>query len=108
MSKRICKKCGSVNVRTTKYSNGGKCYVCEDCCCVGISDDFPEYTIFHKITASPEVLAKEFVEPYITWDADGHMNRMWQTSFRDLSGRLFDTRAEAIAATVEKLKKVAV
>lgn len=63
-------------------------------------------TVFEKITESLEVLAAEFVEPYTTWDSDGRLDKMWRTSFRDLSGRLFDTREEAIAATVAKLKEV--
>lgn len=63
-------------------------------------------SLFDRIIASPEVLAEEFVEPYTTWAADGNLNKMWQTSFRDLSCRLFDTKEEAIAATVARLKEV--
>lgn len=64
-------------------------------------------TVFHKITASPEVLAEEFVEPYIRWGEDGRPETLWRSNFRELSGMLFDTKAEAIAATVARLKEVA-
>ena len=63
-------------------------------------------TIFHRITASPEVLAEDFVEPYTRWGEDGHLETLWRTNFRELSGMLFDTKEEAIAATVAKLKEV--
>ena len=62
--------------------------------------------VFQAITESPEVLAVEFVEPYTTWDSDGRLNKRWKTSFRDLSGRLFDTREEAIAATVAAFNSI--
>lgn len=64
-------------------------------------------TIFQEITASPEVLAEEFVEPYTRWGEDGHLETLWRSNFRELSGMLFDTREEAISATVNKLKEVA-
>ena len=70
-------------------------------------EHFPEQTVFDQITQSEETLAEEFVEPYTTWAADGNLNKMWQTSFRDLSCRLFDTKEEAVAATVARLKEVA-
>lgn len=98
MSKRICKNCGSIDIRTSKYSNGGKFYVCNDCFRVGLSDVFPEYTVFHKITASPEVLAPYFVradfdEPFLPW-------------FSTLTNKSFKTYEDALAATVAKLKEV--
>ena len=65
-----------------------------------------ENTLFDRITQSPEVLAEEFVEPYTRWGADGHLETLWRSNFRELSGMLFDTKEEAIAATVAKLKEV--
>ena len=63
-------------------------------------------TVFDRITASPEVLAEEFVEPYTRWGEDGHLETLWRSNFRELSGMLFDTKEEAIAATVAKLQEV--
>ena len=57
-------------------------------------------TIFDQITASPEVLAPEFV---------GMMyNRVWgdYLNYSMLTGEWYETHAEAIAATVAKLKEV--
>lgn len=64
-------------------------------------------TLFDQITASPEVLAEEFVEPYTRWGDDGHLETLWRSNFRELSGMLFDTKEQAITATVAKLKEVA-
>ncbi len=66
-----------------------------------------EYTLFDHITASEEVLVKEFVEPYTRWGEDGYLETLWRSNFRELSGMLFDTKEEAIAATVAKLKEEA-
>jgi hypothetical protein len=63
-------------------------------------------TVFDRITASPEVLAAEFVEPYTRWGEDGYLETLWRSNFRELSGMLFDTKEEAIAATVARLKEV--
>jgi hypothetical protein len=66
-----------------------------------------ERIVYAKITASPEVLAAEFVEPYTRWGEDGYLETLWRSNFRELSGMLFDTKEDAIAATVAKLKEVA-
>lgn len=63
-------------------------------------------TVFASITKSQEVLAEEFVEPYTRWGEDGHLETLWRSNFRELSGMLFDTREEAYATTVAKLKEV--
>lgn len=55
-------------------------------------------TIFHRITTSPEVLAKELV----TLDCDS----LWFAWVGIGRREAFSTREEAIAATVEKLKEV--
>jgi hypothetical protein len=62
-------------------------------------------TVFARITASPEVLAEEFVEPYTRWGEEGHLETLWRSNFRELSGMLFDTKEEAVAATVAKLNE---
>lgn len=61
---------------------------------------------FDSITVSPEVLAEEFVDPYIRWGEDGHPETLWRSNFRELSGMLFDTKEEAIVATLARLKEV--
>ena len=63
-------------------------------------------TVFERITESAAVMAEEFVDTYIRWGEDGHPETLWRSNFRELSGMLFDTKEEAIAATVEKLKEV--
>lgn len=57
-------------------------------------------TLFDRITTSPEVLAEEFVEK--TYDRIEVEYRYYSM----LTGDFYDTEAEAIAATVAKLKKV--
>ena len=102
MSKRICKNCGSLDIRTSEYYNGEKCYVCNNCYRIGIPDVFPEYTVFHQITASPEELAERLV--YLVRDSyNGAANYYWCSTVTD---GMWKTKAEAIAATVAKLKEV--
>ena len=103
MSKRICRNCGSIDIRTTKYSHGGKCYVCNDCYRVGLSDFFPEYTLFHRITTSPEELAPHFVFLKAVFVTNFHPDQQWIST---LTEEVYPTRAEAIAATVAKLKGI--
>ena len=102
MSKRICKNCGSIDIRTTKYSDGGKCYVCNDCCRIGLSDVFPEYTVFYRLTSSPETLAEKFV--YYASVKIGRETRLgWLSTIT--GDRFYYLHSEAIAATVAELKK---
>lgn len=57
-------------------------------------------TVFEQITASPEVLAKEFCEKMFScFDNDFR----W---FSMLTGEFYNSKPEAIAATVAKLKEV--
>lgn len=106
MSNRICKRCKSTNVVAYGYYGGTTYYSCKNCQDWGEKDEFPEATLFDRITASPEALGKEFVEPYTRWGEDGHLETLWRSNFRELSGMLFDTEEETIAATVDKLKEV--
>lgn len=105
MIKRICGKCGSRKVADIGSYGGSPFFKCETCGQLGMSEKFPEMTVFDRITQSPEVLAEEFVEVYTYWGEDGHLETRWRTNFRELSGMLFDTREEAIAATVARLKE---
>jgi hypothetical protein len=66
-----------------------------------MSDIFPKATVFHKITASPEVLAPNFV--YFAMD-DEYGRDYWGSSL--IEGKFWKTEKEAIAATVARLKEV--
>lgn len=107
MIKRICGKCGSRKVADIGSYGGSSFFRCETCGQFGMSEKFPRMTVFQQITQSPEVLVEEFVEPYTRWGEDGYLETRWRTNFRELSGMLFDTKEEAIAATVAKLKEEA-
>lgn len=98
MSKRICERCKSENVIEDIYYGGTQYYECQSCLCRGDKDNFPEMTLFHQITASPEVLAAEMV----FWGHD--KDSEWYTSH--LLDEDYRTEAEAISATVAKLKEV--
>lgn len=100
MSKRICENCKSTNLRKDKYiDDGSDCYICEDCCRVGTADEFPEYTVFHQLTASPEVLAENLL--HCIWYPHG---RRWISTV--IVWEEFEDKKEAYAATVAKLKEV--
>lgn len=103
MSRAICPKCGNTDVSWIRDDADYAQYVCLEC-----KQDFyyPPKPLFDFVTQSPEVLAEEFVEPYTRWGDDGHLETLWRSNFRELSGMLFDTKDEAIAATIEKLKEV--
>lgn len=80
----------------------------ETCGQMGMREKFPEMTVFHKIAASPEVLAKSSVyclssDLCRTDDGKFTVKRNWKSPFID---RCYDTEGEAIAATVARLKEV--
>ena len=68
-------------------------------------EDEDNPSVFYVITRSPELIAEEFVEPYTRWGEDGHLETLWRSNFRELSGVLFDTKEEAIAATLHELNQ---
>lgn len=72
----------------------------EGCCevCRWGDDDNP--SLFYQITRSPEVLAEEFVE--MMYDRVAGDYRYYSM----LTGEFYNSREEAIAATVAKLNKV--
>jgi hypothetical protein len=93
MSKK-CPWC-KVDVYLTEIKHWWRCPECQT--------EFPERafpkesTLFDRITASPEVLAEKLVYRY-----DG--NGTWRSFL--LYGYEFLTKAEAIAATIARLKEV--
>ena len=92
MNNRICGKCGSHKVVDAGSYGGSLFLKCETCGQLGMLEKFPEMILFHKITASPEVLA----ESLVFWEG-GWTSRFIKFTTTD--------REEAIAATVEKLKE---
>jgi hypothetical protein len=107
MSNLRCKDCKSTDVTVyTPGTFGDSRHRCNSCGKISFTANFVEPTLFDRITSSPEVLAPEFVEPYTCWGENGQLETRWRTNFRELSGMLFDTREEAIAATLEELNKV--
>ena len=97
---KYCKDCKNINCPegrvNCKYPDAIAC---------NLYRDAPP-SLFDNITESPEALAEEFVEPYTRWGEDGHLETLWRSNFRELSGMLFDTKEEAFTATVEEFKEV--
>jgi hypothetical protein len=102
MSKK-CPKCESIAVVYEDYVGGTLFYRCQTCGHIG--SDFEKKTLFDRITASPEVLAEKLVFAIGRIVPDyNHVVTLWySTIIPDIT---FETRTEAIAATVEKLKEV--
>ena len=104
MSNLICKNCKSVAVEYEDYCGGTQYYRCKTCGQRGSKDKFTQLTIFGQITQSPEMLAKELITT--TYDEYKDCNVYWAWLG---NGRreAYYAKAEAIAATVAKLKEVA-
>ena len=100
MSNLICQECGSSNIQTERRPDGfHHCIDCRHRWKIGASQ--PKPTVFHRITASPEVLAENLVYMRIvSWDDEIN----WYSVI--LKSYCFRTKAEAIAATVARLKEV--
>lgn len=91
---RVCDRCKSSFI--IPHANLGNHYQCQNCNRVGRAEDFPKLTLFDRITASPEALAEESVyQNYIG---------LWCSPFIQWGK---DTKSEAIAATVARLKEMA-
>ena len=72
----------------------------EGCCEVCRWEDNDHPSLFYQITRSPEVLAEEFVE--MMYDRVAGDYRYYSM----LTGEFYNSREEAITATVAKLKEV--
>lgn len=97
-----CPDCGSLYVEEVF---DGESY-CKDCFLHCATDDLEDASVFDRITASPEVLAEKLVHSYLEippFTVDIVMVHR-STIFPYLT---FESREEAIAATVAKLKEVA-
>lgn len=109
MSKQMkysCPNCDSEKIAIEKRPGGW--FHCQDCHYswqpypVRFGFDAPprKQTVFQQITASPEVLAPEFIE--MMYDRVAGDYRYYSM----LTGEFYNSREEAIAATVAKLKEV--
>ena len=106
---RYCLSCGNVTVVDAGHYAGSYFYQCETCGRRGMSDIFPQATVFHRITASPEVLAEAIVyeereHSILSEKGCGAIfPGGWTSSIIEYS---YSTKEESIAATVAKLKEV--
>lgn len=91
---RYCLTCGNVTVADAGYYAGSSFYHCETCGRRGMSDMFPRATVFNQITASPEVLAPQFVY-HVTSFLDGldKPKKIWYSTL--IRGRAFASETEA-------------
>jgi hypothetical protein len=98
MSKK-CSWCGG------KVNAGfaGDGYYCPHCNENLTDKDVLPMTVFEQITDSPEVLAPIFVFLKASFVTNLNPKQQWIST---LTGEVYPTRAEAIAATVAKLKEV--
>lgn len=102
MSKRICGRCGSTDIEENSLRGEVIWCNCNRCKYFAKVADFPEQSVFDKITASPEVLAEKMTY----WQYDPDQTRCGWTN-NVIVGQLFKNYHEAIAATVAKLKEQA-
>jgi hypothetical protein len=96
MSKK-CICCGGVDIKQNgSYADGSKSFECRNC-----GEVFILQTVFHHITASPEILAEKLVYAVHYGGLYFWHSTLIYPAFP------FETKAEAIAATVDRLKEVA-
>lgn len=101
----VCKDCKSKDV--TPYTPGifgGSRHKCNSCGNISFTEDFVEPTLFDRITASPEVLAEKFVYDWGHLCHNGDIRIYWKSTI--LPDTVFGGKAEALAATVARLKEV--
>jgi hypothetical protein len=111
MSNLICKNCKSISVEYEDYCGCTSYYRCKTCGQRGDKDKFTQQTVFHRITASPEVLAEKLVyqrNSKVIHQNDKCTLEYWTFSWKSsvIKGQSFETKEEAIAATVARLNEV--
>ena len=94
----ICTVCGGMNIRTEK-----RCFDCGSAWRICSSVGRGQNSLFDRITASPEVLAEKLVYRTIEIAVNRVTYSCWKSTITEDAYR---TEAEAIAATVAKLKEV--
>lgn len=95
---KVCVECGC-KVIPSDIQGLYYCPHCEEN--LNATADVRDYTLFDRITASPEVLADEFIG--VMFD---HRFTSKYRFYSMLTGDWYDIYEEAIAATVAKLKEV--
>ena len=98
MSKK-CIWCGGV----VNPGLAGCGYYCPHCDEDLTEADVNDMTVFETITASPEVLAPHFVFLKAVFVTNYKPKQQWISTITE---EVYPTRAEAIAATLAKLKEV--
>ena len=95
MSKK-CPSCGNKEIIIDSHKFG----YCTGCELYDMVEKFPEQSVFDRITQSEETLAEKLVYHGVTsWDDEFYAST--------ICDEIYKTKAEAIAATVAKLKEVA-
>lgn len=103
MSKK-CPYCG--NFRNVCVSPVSLTHVCLACEKIFREGEQPKQTVFDRLTASPEVLAPQFVYRVTSFlDGLDKPKKIWYSTL--IQGRAFASETEAKRATVAKLKEVA-
>lgn len=96
--KTKCPRCGRNATEIIKrYENGSIVYQCNNKYCY---KTFVVNPFFFKLTKSAEVLAEKLVYSFF----DDHGNEFWTSTLCNYTQ--WESRAEAIASTVAKLKEV--
>lgn len=104
MSKK-CHYCGGNAEFIGKNWDNEDVFRCKKCGKQGRDNCFSDRpTIFHRITASPEVLAPHFVFLKAVFFTNITAKEQWLST---ITGDVYSSKPEAIAATVVKLKEVA-
>lgn len=96
-----CPFCGSIRIVETLKGGTRICLACESR--FDTVNGKSKQTLFDRITASPEVLAPNFVVEVIT----EYLTAKFVTGRRStiIPGKTWEHEAEAIAATVARLKE---
>ena len=103
MSNLVCSKCGSTRIMTERRPDGfHHCMYCRHSWKIGESQ--PKPTVFDRITASPEVLARKVVYPVFDYgNSIGVKIRGYKSPFLD---DIYPIWNLAFEKTLAKLKEV--
>lgn len=101
MSNKTCGECRFFEVDEIAAKCEKRCVICGDDIPACEYFEMEEPTLFHRITASEEVLAEKLTY----WQYDPNQDKCGWTN-NVIVGQLYKNYHEAIAATVAKLKEV--
>jgi hypothetical protein len=100
MSKK-CPICGRSVAVYQDYVGGTSFFRCDICGHTGC--DFEDVTLFDRITVNEETLAESVVYPYEMAIGGSMFREYWTSPFVE---NLYNSKEEAIATTVAKLKEI--